>query len=93
MHSSARHLYAHIDEKFSKTGYLKSLEGVKKFLVQEGLVREEDCKCIAEKDPKFDSTYACDKVKVSDMLSSFKFQATIIILFVKLNSSIFSNLS
>lgn len=63
--SSARHLYTHIDEKFPNTGYLKSFGGVKKFLVQEGLIREEDCKCILGKDPKSDSTVACDKVKVS----------------------------
>ena len=66
---SAKHLYLHIDEKLSN-GNLKSYKGLKIFLKHDGLVREEDCKCVLGKDAKSDSKVACEKVKVSDTLSS-----------------------
>ncbi|EFH55930.1 hypothetical protein ARALYDRAFT_902883 [Arabidopsis lyrata subsp. lyrata] len=58
---SPKHLFAHIEEKFAN-GNLKSYEGLKNFLKDDGLVREEDCKCIAGKNEQ-SSTDACDKVK------------------------------
>lgn len=58
---SPKHLFAHIKEKLAN-GNLKNHVGLKKFLRDDGLVRQEDCKCIVGKNEQ--STDACDKVKV-----------------------------
>lgn len=59
---SAKHLFANIEEKFSN-GFLKSYNGVKIFLKENGMVLERECKCNVGKYKI--SKSACDKVKVS----------------------------
>ncbi|XP_010509335.1 PREDICTED: uncharacterized protein LOC104785767 isoform X1 [Camelina sativa] len=59
---SAKHLYAHIKEKFSN-GFLKNYNGLKIFLKDDGLIREEDCKCVLVNREGEYSSLACDKVK------------------------------
>ncbi|CAH8256018.1 unnamed protein product, partial [Arabidopsis lyrata] len=58
--SAKHHLFANIEEKFSN-GFLKSYNGVKIFLKENGMVLERECKCNVGKYKI--SKSACDKVK------------------------------
>ncbi|XP_010506912.1 PREDICTED: probable cysteine protease RDL3 [Camelina sativa] len=70
---SCKHLFASIEEKFDD-GFLKNYKGVKVFLKENGLVLEEECKCVLGK--KEINTVACDKVKDK---TTFKIRELIIV--------------